>query len=663
MRGYPIPVNSTYLVSTCHWVGLTELSGLSPSLAATIGGFAVVFSVGDARELVQHCRSLELIGYNMDNPTPGTHTFHIPVMGTGFTIDTVLRVAKYGLSSVVSLVDDTLIEQVRKFHCEKEGEPYEEIGNRDEDARAHRITAYLNLLDRLLARQVEVLQSSAFESGSELTRYYELLPESPLKQTYRDMLADEDPEEKAKLQDELRRLATPGSIDVNIMSRGDSDAYRNGKKLPQEFSDAMAALRGYANSSLGDSSVVFSAGMNLHLYGYIAKFEDFFPGPDGVLKKKIVLKVSDYRSAVIQGKFLAKRGLWVSEYRVESGLNCGGHAYATKGLLLGPILEEFKQNKGQLIAKLHAIYIKALAAAGRIPIEMPHAVRITAQGGIGTAEEDKLLLGYYDVDATGWATPFLLVPEVAKVDQQHLERLVAATPEDVFLSDNSPFGLPFWNLRSSASEEARRQRIERGKPGSPCHRTHVRFSTEFTEIPICAASRNYQRRKLDHLAEEGRTGDQLLRMREHVLAKSCICHDLGGGVSICYGINPDATPAICPGPSIADFSKIATLEEMVSHIYARAPLPMRPNRPHMFLREIALYADHLRHEIECCSVGLQSYPASYFEEFKENLLDGVEYYRGLVGRLDDLFGSQQHFLDELKLLHDDIESILPVAVK
>ncbi len=117
------------------------------------------------------------------------------------------------------------------------------------------------------------------------------------------------------------------------MSRGDSDAYRDGKKLPQEFSDAMAALRGFANSTLC-SSIIFSAGMNPHLYGYAAKFDDFFPdhdlsGPHGVLKKKIVLKVSDYRSAVIQGKFFTKRGLWVSEYRIESGLNCGGHAYAT----------------------------------------------------------------------------------------------------------------------------------------------------------------------------------------------------------------------------------------------------------------------------------------------------------------------------------------------
>jgi len=52
--------------------------------------------------------------------------------------------------------------------------------------------------------------------------------------------------------------------------------------------------------------------------------------------------------AIIQGRFLAKKGIWVSEYRVESGLNCGGHAFATDGFLLGPVLEEFRNSKEQL---------------------------------------------------------------------------------------------------------------------------------------------------------------------------------------------------------------------------------------------------------------------------------------------------------------------------
>ena len=583
-----------------------------------------------------------------------THTFHIPVMGTGFTIDTALRVAKYGISSVISLVDDTLIEQIRKFHCEKEGEPYEEITARDEDPRARRITAYLNLLDRLVARSVEALRASPFEPGSEITRYYEMLPETPLKQTYRDMLASDDPEEKARLQDQLRGLATPGSIDVNIMSGGDSDAYRDGKKRPQEFSDAMAALRGYGNSTLR-SSIVFSAGMNPHLYGYVAQFDDFFPDADGVIKKNLVLKVSDYRSAVIQGKYFAKRGLWVSEYRIESGLNCGGHAYATKGLMMGPILEEFKQKKDKLVGQLHAIYKKALAKSGRTPGEQLPGIRVTAQGGIGTTEEDRFLRDYYHVDATGWATPFLLVPEVANVDQPHLEKLVAATEKDVFLSDSSPFGMPFWNLRNSASEEARRQRIERGEPGSVCHKTHVRFNTEFTEIPICTASRAYQRRKLRDLEEADLAPDQLALAREHVLAKSCICNDLGGGVIVRYEINPEAKTAVCPGPNIGDFSQIASLEEMVSHIYGRAPLPMKSGRPHMFLREIAIYAKYLRDEIEWRASGLLSRPANYFDEFKQNLLAGIEYYQSLAQHLDAQ--ARQRFLEELETLRETIESI------
>jgi hypothetical protein len=116
------------------------------------------------------------------------HTFNIPVMGTGFTIDTPLKAARYGITSVISLVDDALIEQMREYHSRTHGEPFEPIESDEDDARARRITAYLNLLDRLIRRQVEKLQQSPFEPGSEITRYYSLLPQGPLKSLYRDMV-------------------------------------------------------------------------------------------------------------------------------------------------------------------------------------------------------------------------------------------------------------------------------------------------------------------------------------------------------------------------------------------------------------------------------------------------------------------------------------------
>ena len=128
------------------------------------------------------------------------------------------------------------------------------------------------------------------------------------------------------------------------MTKIDKENYKNGIKLPIEYNDAHAAIRGFANSNL-NASVVLSAGMSPRLYSYLENFDDFYPDKNGEIKKKIVLKVSDYKSAFIQGKFLAKKGLWVSEYRIESGLNCGGHAFATQGYLLGPILAEFKNHR------------------------------------------------------------------------------------------------------------------------------------------------------------------------------------------------------------------------------------------------------------------------------------------------------------------------------
>ena len=170
-----------------------------------------------------------------------------------------------------------------------------------------------------------------------------------------------------------------GSIDVNIMTKLDKENYINDEKLPVEFNDAHAALRGYANSDL-TSSIILSAGMNPRLYSYLEQFEDFYPDDSGEVKKKIILKVSDYRSAFIQGKFLAKKGLWVSEYRIESGLNCGGHAFATDGYLLGPILAEFRDNRKELIQSIHEILVRALSNKNRSVPKTGLPLKITAHG-------------------------------------------------------------------------------------------------------------------------------------------------------------------------------------------------------------------------------------------------------------------------------------------
>src|ERR1039457_3599963 len=87
--------------------------------------------------------------------------------------------------------------------------------------------------------------------------------------------------ERVGLQNQLRDKITAGSIDVNIMTKLDRSNYSpSGEKLPVEYCDAMAALRGFAMSGLS-SSMIFSAGLNPRLYSYCESFPDFLPDANG----------------------------------------------------------------------------------------------------------------------------------------------------------------------------------------------------------------------------------------------------------------------------------------------------------------------------------------------------------------------------------------------
>jgi hypothetical protein len=244
-----------------------------------------------------------------------SHSFHIPVMGIAYTIDSPIRVAQYGISSVISLVDDILIEKMREFYSNEFNFPFHSITDKIEDFRAKRITAYLNMLEDIVKQKLEILKESVLEQGTELMKYIDMLPDSsPIKSNFIALdISNADPK---RMLDWIKSNLIPGSIDVNIMTKLDKETYHKKEKLPSEYNDAHSALRGFANSKL-QSSVVLSAGMNPRLYSYLEDFKDFFPNEKGELKKKIIIKVSDYRSALIQGKFFAKKGLWVSEYRIE----------------------------------------------------------------------------------------------------------------------------------------------------------------------------------------------------------------------------------------------------------------------------------------------------------------------------------------------------------
>lgn len=583
------------------------------------------------------------------------HTFHIPVLGLGYSIDTPVKVARFGIASVVSIIEDELIEQTRKFHCGQAGLDYIPITAAEDDYRAKRITAYLNLLQEIVKQQIAGLKLLPFEPGSEIAKYFELLSDHHSAKTlYNKMKSLSEGSEQLAMQTYLRSLVVAGAIDVNIMAKVDNARYdKKGNALAAEYSDAMSALRGFAHSDL-NSSVVFSAGYNPRLYNYIESFPDFFPDRLGELRKKIIIKVSDYRSALLQGKILAKRGLWVSEFRIESGLNCGGHAFPTDGLLLGPILEEFKQNKKALAAELFE-----LCRANCDGYQVQPEQRITVQGGIGTSLEHQFLLDYYGVDRAGWGSPFLLVPEATNVDARTLQQLATAQPSDYFLSNASPLGVPFNNFRPSSSEAQRKQRIVQGRPGSPCYKKYLSSNTEFTDKPICTASRLYQKLKINELSK--RDDDQAKKEMELVLEKDCLCEGLVAPALIKNDLPPShnlTAVTICPGPNLAYFSGVFSLQQMIGHIYGRTNLLNGEPRPNMFVNELQMYVDYLGKQV----TGMPAIPTSKQVRqlllFRKNLLAGIVYYEKLLTKMTNWDASDLGTMrQQLDYIHSELCSI------
>lgn len=564
----------------------------------------------------------------------GIHHFHIPVMGIGFTIDTPLKVAKYGISSVISLANDELMEQMRKFYSEQYNEDYYAIEDSETDYRARRITAYLNLANKLVRLQFENLITQPFEPGSEITKYFELLPDdSALKTAYNTMMQHTDPSEKIMLQQHLRTRIKPGAIDVNIMVKLNKLNYNSaGEPLPAEFADGISALRGFGNSDL-HSSVIFSAGYNPQVYSYAEHFEDFFPDKNGYIKKKVIIKVSNYRSALVQGKVLAKKGILVSEFRIESGLNCGGHAFATEGLLLGPILEELKNNREALEAELLTMCNDALVRKQKHTFTAPPGLKITVQGGLGTANEQKFILEYYNVNGTGWGSPFLLVPEVTNVDKNTLASLATAKKEDYYLSNASPMGILFNNFRKSSSEKQRQERIKKGRPGSPCYKKFLSANTEFTKLPICTGSREYQYNKIKELQGLNLSQQHYESELTKITEKDCLCEGLSVPPLLKNNIHLPhnlSAVAICPGPNLAYFSGTFTLQQITDHIYGRTNILNSVKRPNFFINELQLYIDYLKKRLAENLENLHHSQEKYLQTFKSNLLEGINYYKKLL---------------------------------
>ena len=560
------------------------------------------------------------------------HKIHIPVMGICYTADTPIRVAHLGITSVISLVDDGLLEEYRMAYAERLGL---DLGS-PQTTRIGRIRSYLDFIADEVERKFTRLCACRFDGGSDKDLYFLMLPlDSRLRVEYDGIFAKTG---LARIAAEaaLTEKMEPGEIQANIMVG-----------LNHEEA-AFDAVRGFAASKVA-GALVLSAGVNLSVFEEIAKCKDFYRTGTRPPKKKIILKVSDYRSALVQGRYLAKKGLEVYEYRIESGVNCGGHAFFESKKLLLDVVREFVEKRKELFETTCSMIAVNVPVQGILP--PPSPARITAQGGLCAPEDIAQVLSL-GIDGVGVGTPFLLVPQATSVDKETRRLLASAKPEDVCISHASPLGIPFVNLQTSTAARICERKIQEYfapeseksgspelKPGFPCRQHYLCQNIPGFDHPVCMASREYVMHRLaeidalekedleackmhpynadveqsqpvvhEKISQEFDSLESSIRrkydkLRRVTLSRECICRFLGNAgreeirekspslhyqpecVAVARGSQPARTRepvTICPNPDIGYFDREYTLLEMMQHLYGTGPCLTPKDKPSAF---------------------------------------------------------------------------------
>ena len=115
---------------------------------------------------------------------------------------------------------------------------------------------------------------------------------------------------------------------------------------------------------------------------------------------------------------------------------------------------------------------------------------------------------------------------------------------------------------------------------------------------------------------------------------------LGAATEQMNGLKPEKPSkgvSICPGPNMAYFSQIMSLKEITDHIYGRIDMISHKTRPHMFLKELKLYAEHLKNKIDETQGELNKRQEKYLLTFTENMKEGIDYYQQLFTKMKDKF--------------------------
>ena len=185
-------------------------------------------------------------------------------------------------------------------------------------------------------------------------------------------------------------------------------------------------------------------------------------------------------------------------------------------------------------------------------------------------------------------------------------------------------------MRNSSKDVEKFQKIEEGKPGSPCPRKFLALSDEYGTQGVCTASRLFQKNKIE---EKG--------ISDQITDKTCLCMGLAATAVINYGIETRESKgvSICPGPNMAYFSQELSLQDMSHHIYNGDEGIVRADRPHMFVNELGMYLKYLSEKIEEHKENWGRKSGRYLNGFTANMNEGISYYQEMFSSIGDTFNS------------------------
>ena len=101
------------------------------------------------------------------------------------------------------------------------------------------------------------------------------------------------------------------------------------------------------------------------------------------------------------------------------------------------------------------------------------------------------------------------------------------------------------------------------------------------------------------------------------------------------------------------------VKDIADHIYGRKSILNAAYRPNMFIKELMIYIEYFMKEIRQAQASLNDKQKKSYQQFLNNLLNGVDYYKGLFPKM--LAESKEYHrkaIDELHELRTKLEDFV-----